>query len=264
MRAGRWLKPEDTYAVVLSRKLAEEIGVRVGDWVTLDHGLERESSWQVVGLLFDPADPRSAHVSRDVLLKELDSVGKARSIVIQTESSDPASEEAAAKSLRAYYEEYHLDTTPDIFDTASEITASILGTFGFIITLLAIMAVVIGLMGSIALSGTLSLNVLERRREIGMMRAIGAPSGAIARLLIGEGLILGWLSWIIALPLSIPAGRLMADGLNAVFPIEIVFRYMPTGALYWLGIITVLSIVASLLPARGAMRISVRESLAYQ
>ena len=264
MRAGRWLLPEDTYAVVLHQKLAEDIGVGVGDWVTFDHGVKGESNWQVVGLLFDPADSRSAHVSRDLLLKELDSVGKARSVRIQTGQSDPASEKAAAKRLRAYYEGHRLDTSPALQDTASEITAGILGTFGFIITLLAIMAIVIGLMGSIALSGALSLNVLERRREIGMMRAIGAPSRAIARLFIGEGLILGLLSWVIALPLSIPAGRLMTGGLTAVFPIEIVFKYTPTGALYWLGIITVLSVVASLLPARGAMRISVRESLAYQ
>ena len=63
-----------------------------------------------------------------------------------------------------------------------------------IITLLITMAVVIGLVGSIALSGVLSLNVLERTREIGVMRAIGASSWAIGRIFIGEGLILGWLS----------------------------------------------------------------------
>ncbi len=264
MRAGRWLLPEDVAAVVLNQKLAEEIGVGVGDWVTFDHGVKGETTWQVVGLLFDPTNSSSAHVPRDVLLRELGSTGKAQSIVIQTVRGDPAGEKAAAKRLRAYYEGYHLDVSPSLSDTASDITADILGTFGFIISLLAIMAVVIGLVGSIALSGVLSLNVLERRREIGVLRAIGAPSVAIARLFIGEGLILGWLSWVIALPLSIPAGRLMAAGLSTAAPVEIVYKYTPLGPLYWLGIITVLSFVASLLPARGALRVTVRESLAYQ
>jgi putative ABC transport system permease protein len=264
MRAGRWLLPEDVAAVVLNQKLAEEIGVGVGDWVVFDHGVKGETTWQVVGLLFDPTDSSSAHVPRDVLLKELGSPGRARSIVIQTVRGDPAGEQAAAKSLRAYYEEYHLDVSPSLADTASEITAQVLGQFGFIISLLAIMAVVIGLVGSIALSGVLSLNVLERGREIGVLRAIGAPSLAIARLFVGEGLILGWLSWVIALPLSIPAGRLMAAGLSTIAPVEIVYKYTPMGPLYWLGIITVLAFVASLLPARGALRITVRESLAYQ
>ncbi|MBN1994911.1 MAG: hypothetical protein JW953_19610, partial [Anaerolineae bacterium] len=69
---------------------------------------------------------------------------------------------------------------------------------------------------------------------------------------------------LIALPLSIPAGRLMTDALANAVQSAIIYKYTPTGALYWLGIITVMSIIASLLPARGAMRISVRESLAYQ
>ena len=49
MRAGRWLRPEDTHAMVLNEKLGEEGGVGLGDWVTVDHGVDGETSWQVVG-----------------------------------------------------------------------------------------------------------------------------------------------------------------------------------------------------------------------
>ena len=132
------------------------------------------------------------------------------------------------------------------------------------VILLGLMAVIIGVVGSIALSGALSLSVMERRREIGVMRAIGASTWAIFRLFIGEGLILGWLSWLIALPLSIPAGQLMVKALGTAFQLDIVYQYTPRGAIMWLVIITVLSIFASWLPAFGATRISVRESLAYQ
>ena len=96
------------------------------------------------------------------------------------------------------------------------------------------------------------------------MRAIGASSWAIFRLFIGEGLILGWLSALLAWPLSLPAGQLMVKVLGIALNLDIQYRYTPAGALLWLGIITVLSILASWLPARGATRISVRESLAYQ
>jgi putative ABC transport system permease protein len=118
--------------------------------------------------------------------------------------------------------------------------------------------------GSIALSGVLSLSVRERTREIGVMRAIGASSRSIAGLFIGEGLLLGLLSWLIALPLSIPAGYAMTQAMGAALGGELVFHYTPTGALYWLAIITVLAIAASWLPAHGATRVSVRESLVYQ
>ena len=126
------------------------------------------------------------------------------------------------------------------------------------------MAVIIGIVGSIALSGALTLSVLERRREIGVMRAIGASSWIIARLFIGEGLILGWLSWLIAAPISLFTGRFMVQAVGNAFQLDIVYKYTPTGAVLWLAIITILSIFASWLPAAGAARIKVREILAYQ
>ncbi len=63
--------------------------------------------------------------------------------------------------------------------------------FDIIIQLLAVMAVVIALVGGVGLSGVLSLSVLslsvlERRREIGVMRAIGASSWQVLGLFIGE------------------------------------------------------------------------------
>ncbi len=267
LRAGRWLEPGDTYAVVLNQKLAAEAGVTVGDWIILTQKLYGDSKWLVVGLLFDPIITDSVHAPRETVLRETRSVGKAIAVWIQTRQNDAASQLRVASNLRKFYDTHDLDVSPQsIFgrDTASEITQMVLDQFNIIASLLAVMAVVIGAVGGIALSGVLSLSVLERRREIGVMRAIGASSLRVAGLFIGEGLFLGWLSWLIALPLSIPAGYLMTQALGAALESEIVYKYTPIGALYWLGIVTVLSIVASWLPSRSATRISVRESLAYQ
>jgi putative ABC transport system permease protein len=56
----------------------------------------------------------------------------------------------------------------------------------------------------------------------------------------------------------------MVSGLSASLGSTLVYQYTPTGPLIWLGIITVLAVAASGLPARSASRISVRESLAYE
>lgn len=270
IREGRWLEPTDKRAVVLNQTLAEDVGVGVGDWVTLDHGVKGDTRWQVVGLLFDPILTQSTHVPRDAMLRQLSHLQKASTVWIQTVRDDAESEAVTAKKLRQYYDDHQLSlSSTNIFggqggDTASGLAADILGRFEVVIVLLLVMAVVIGLVGSIALSGVLSLNILDRRREIGVMRAIGASSGVISAIFIGEGLILGWLSWVIALPLSLPAGRLMTEALGAALGAEIVYKYTPTGALYWLIVVTVLSTAASYWPARRATRVSVRESLVYQ
>ena len=52
--------------------------------------------------------------------------------------------------------------------------------------------------GVIGLTGTMSINVLESTREIGVMRAIGASDGAVAQVFIVEGLVIGLLSWLLA------------------------------------------------------------------
>ena len=97
-----------------------------------------------------------ALVPRDTLLRELNQVGRATAVWIQTLREDPASEVSAAKRLREYYETMHYELAPgSVFgtlgDTASGIAAFIIGQFAFIILLLMVMAVVIGVVGSIAL-----------------------------------------------------------------------------------------------------------------
>ena len=267
MRAGRWLQPGDGHVVVLNEKLAAEAGVGVGDTVTLKPGIKHETDWLVIGLLFDPIITDSAHVPRAVLARDLHQVDRAGTIWIQTGAKDAAGEVALARELRALFTQHRIRLRAgSVFgrDTASELIAAVMSQYAVIITLLAMMAVLIGIVGSLALSGVLSLNVLERTREIGVLRAIGASSRVVAGLFIGEGLILGWLSWLIALPLSIPAGQLMVRGLGSALGGALVYQYTPTGALIWLGIITVLAVAASGLPARAATRISVRESLVYE
>ncbi|MDD5466627.1 MAG: FtsX-like permease family protein, partial [Anaerolineales bacterium] len=250
-------------------KLAEEVGVGVGDWVTIRYTENKERNLQVVGTIFDPIFTNSAHMQRDVMLRDVGSVGRAGTVWIKATSENPEEHSSLANRLREFYNSKNMKVNPlrGIFgmgDTTYETGTKFINQFNFLVVLLSIMAVVIGGVGSIALSGALSLSVLERRREIGVMRAIGASSGNITRLFVGEGLILGWLSWVICLPLSIPAGKLMVKALGAAFQLDIVYLYTPMGAILWLFIITILSILASWAPARGASRISVRESLAYQ
>lgn len=268
MRDGRWLTNEDVHSVVLNQELAEDLGAGMGDWVTLDLGVTGEVDWHVVGLLFDPVISNTALVSRDILLHEQNNAGRSEIIWIQTDKDDARTEQIVVKRLRQFYEAKGIDVQPggviDGNDTSSEVIEGINTRFGSIVALLAVMAVLIGIVGSISLSGVLSLGVIERQREIGVMRAIGASSWDVGRLFIGEGLILGWLSWIIALPLSLYAGRLMTEVLSATLGGEIVYHYTSQGAVMWLVIITILAILASGLPARRATKLSVRESLAYQ
>lgn len=268
LQAGRWLQAGDTYAVVLNIALAGEVGAGIGDWVTFDHGLKRESTWQIVGLLADPLTNDSAHVPLATLQREIGSMNQANTLWVRTYPTGPETHLAVAQSLRTLYEAHGIAVGPEStfasMSTIGEISAEMLFRFNILIMLLAIMAVVIAAVGGVGLSGVLSLSVLERRREIGVMRAIGASSSRVAGLFIGEGLILGLLSWLLAIPLSIPAAYYMTtQGLALALDQELIYRFTPSGLLSWLVIVSVLAVGASWFPARSAAQVSVRESLEY-
>jgi putative ABC transport system permease protein len=136
--------------------------------------------------------------------------------------------------------------------------------FSLLTQLLMMMTVLMAVVGSIGLSGTLFINVIERRREIGVMQAVGASSRDIGFIFTGEGLMLGLMSWIFALPIGLSVGPAFVLALGQV--INFPAKYYPAthGVWIWLGIVIALSIIASWVPARRATRISVNESLAYE
>ena len=78
--------------------------------------------------------------------------------------------------------------------------------FDIIVYLLLAMGVLIASVGALGLMGTMSTNVLERTREIGVMRAIGASDWAIQRIVIVEGMIIGLISWGMGALLAYPVG----------------------------------------------------------
>ena len=126
------------------------------------------------------------------------------------------------------------------------------------------LALVMGIVGGIGLMGSLSISVVERTREIGVLRSIGADNGTIVGMFVMEGVLQGLLSWLMAVPLGFAIARPMSRVLGqTILQVDLDFAFNNTAVLIWLIAILCISILASLVPAHNAARISVRESLAY-
>ncbi len=268
LQAGRWLQAGDTTAVVVTQQLSEDRGWQIDDVITLESNDGRELAVQIVGILFDPATSAALFVPRTTLQGAWGGYGQVNSVWAQTELTDAESQTAVAIALEQALQQRSITVTPRSPFGETTIAAIVEQTgagFAIIINLLAVMAIVIALVGGVGLSGIISLSVLERRREIGVMRAIGASSWQVIRLFVGEGMLLGLLSWLIAWPLSIPAAYgLTTKALSLALNQQLAYRFTPMGAIAWLVIICLLAIIASALPARKAARVSVQESLLYQ
>lgn len=260
---GRWLLPDDEHAVALTTEVANKLGVNVGDQVYAKINGEKRVAWTVIGTVTDLSNmQRNIYVPLGVYQREVGLSGRGTTAWVLTNPDDGATELRVEKQLRDALNARGLKVGGTQTEEAIRVNNE--NQFGILTTMLLVMSALIAGVGAIGLAGTLSINVLERRREIGVMRAIGASSLQIAALFIGEGLILGLLAWLIAIPLSMPVGQLFSLVIGQVISFSIVYQFAWSGALQWLILVVVLSILGAALPALRATRISIRESLAYE
>jgi len=264
LTAGRMLDPMDKQAILLNQKLAGKMGVGVGDEIIIDLPDVGETRWTIVGLVFDlnGRDQNTAFANIDTLNRALHSMGRSAVAMIQGTDQSLATQQAIEADLIAFFEAKGMKIGYSAVATEDRNNAS--AQFNILTQLLMMMTVLMAIVGSMGLSGTLSINVIERRREIGVMRAVGASSRDVGFVFTGESLMLGLTSWILALPIGLSVGPAFVLALGDV--IEFPAEYYPAthGVWIWLGIVIVLSIIASWVPSRRATRISVNESLAYE
>jgi putative ABC transport system permease protein len=116
--------------------------------------------------------------------------------------------------------------------------------------------------GAIGLITTLSIAVFERQKEIGIMRSVGARSPVIIVQFLVEGVFIGLLAWLVAVPLSVA----LAWGLTNILPFGdfIAFVYPPIMIpLGFIGIL-IIATISSVWPSVSAARKTVANILRYQ
>ena len=97
------------------------------------------------------------------------------------------------------------------------------------------------------------------------MRAIGASNGAVLQVIIVEGVVIGLISWLLGTLLALPVGKLISDAVGMqTMNTPLSYTVPPIGVLLWLGLVLLLSALASYVPARSAVSLSVRDVLAYE
>lgn len=266
--AGRWLIPEDRAALVVNTAfLEDEPDVGVGDVIPLRVG-SRTFPFEIVGvtesaLTGQVRNARRAYANlsgyRDVV-----GIGRvARTLVVTTESHDPAAQARTARALETQFKGRNLRV--DTYETISERRDQIDFQFQILIVFLGMMAGLLSVVGGLGLAGTMSMNVLERTREIGVMRAIGAGDFAVRAIVVVEGLVIGWLAWALGGLLAAPLSAAMSVAVGQAFIRQALpFVYAWPGLGVWLLVISVLSVGASLVPAWRASTLTVRDALAYE
>ena len=261
---GRWLLSGDENAITVNEAIWDEIPDLVaGDSLHLKIN-GREDEWTVVGIFqYTGSGGLVAYASYDYVAALLKRPYHAASYRIVTEQHTLAYQEEIETQVATHFRD--LGYKVHKVEAGKKLTESIPSLLGIITNILLVMALMTALVGSMGLTGTMGMNVMERTREIGVMRAIGAHNGIVLELVIVEGLIIGLISYVLGGVLSFPIGVFLSNVISmAIFSVPAEVAVTAQGFVIWLLIVMVLSVVASLLPARNATRLTIREVLAYE
>ncbi len=237
-KEGTW--PENNEeGIAIGHVMADSIDVSVGDYITLNKkevevfGIFEENSG-----MYDFAGIMPYKYAEKIF----DMEGKATQVLIEPQDI------SFVNDIRSTIEEEHDDLTTmmmeDALSMAKEATSTLnVMTFGigFVASVVAAIGIII----------TMYTSVIERRRQLGIMKAIGALKWTILKQILEEGLILSLISGTIAIGLSFFFVDILNNVLLGGSNIALITPVLAAGAFAY-GVI--LTIIFSLYPARVAVK----------
>ncbi len=257
-----WQDDPTRNGVILNQSVADNIGKKAGDTVRISVG-GQTYEYEVIGVDRWPFDTIFFQWSELARISGYtNSEGNPTPGIYNIDlKGNPDADEvadiideikvvAAANGIQAVYA-----NQPQNEEDISQMVAS----FGMMFNLT---SMVMAMVGAIGLLATLSMAVLERRKEIGVMRSLGARSTTIMVQFLVEGVLVAVIAWLIGLPLS----YLIGIGINSALELEdfFTFEYPILVAVQGLIGIVVLATIASAWPSISAARETVSDILRYQ
>ena len=258
--AGRWFTSNDQNVVILSKDAADKSGLKVGDTFSIDTSFNK-ARWHIIGIATDYSGIGPGNLG--ILLAPIAQVDAFKhlplnytdTVMIQSTSSSPGTVDALATRIDDAMSAHGL--LPYVTTNAQQVQQD-QSKYQIIYILLDLVAIIVALVGAIGLS-----NTLERRREIGILRSMGATSRKVAQVFWTEGASLGIFSWILAMIVGFPVayGFVRLQG-NLLAPVP--FAFNPISLIWMLGFIVLIASLSSIGPVFGAARVKIAQTLRYE
>lgn len=134
-----------------------------------------------------------------------------------------------------------------------------------IVTFLSVIAMLAVLVGGLSIASAIGINISERKREIGVLRAVGVNSYQNTIMILIEVVFMGIAGWLTALIMSFPVSVLVGNYFGQIFlNFNLQNTLSVSGVLQWFAISVTVSLLSGLIPAWRASTSSLREMLAYE
>jgi len=257
--------PEEAYAaltegraIIVNGILAVQAGVKTGDTVTLSTP-QGQLDYRVVAVAGDVLNMKinTAYISQANMREDFN---KTEDIFIQVnlaQGANPDEVEARLKPIVEDYPQFRFVSTREyLAEFATQFDAMFVGVYA----LLALLSVP----SLIAILNTLAIGVIERTREIGMLRAIGAARGQVRRMIVAEALLLAAIGTAFGLLGGLYLSYLMVAGLSATGVFKMEFSLPLASILAAIAAGLIFGVLAAVYPARRAAQMEIIKALRYE
>ncbi len=280
--SGRWLRDGDTNVVLLSDSAARKTGLHVGDSITLtsSFGSSTQRTLTIIGTVRQSIDVLGwigAAILPVDTLNELRGIPADKAdtstleIIVGAQDRSPdAVNQLAGRVSKVVNPAGASSDDPGYYsgdggtvDTFHEYATRRQSDAIILYYLLYALALVVGVVGILGLATALVASVVERRREIGLMRAMGASGRRVAQVFWVESLALGALAWCAGAAIGLPLAYAFVQTFAwQVMPVD--FYLDPLAFVVMLVAMVVIATVASIVPAWRASRLRIAEILRYE
>jgi putative ABC transport system permease protein len=258
---GRWLENDDIDAVVLTQQTFRQVSTaKIGDRILLSIA-GKPTEWRLVGVVMEVGGG-GAYVSSAGYAMASGSEGTGRDIRLVTATRAVAERDRVVRVADRALDEAGISVERNM--PLGRLHAAMIGHVEVPVRMLIAASVLLALIGGIGLASMMTVNLLERTRELGVMKAIGATPVIILKVIVGEGVLVATMSWFLALLLSLPLTRALGLLAGSMFGAPLPFTISMLAGAAWLGLVIVIAAAASAAPALRASRLVVREALAYE
>jgi putative ABC transport system permease protein len=261
---GRWFSGAEEQGrapvAVIERNIAEAAGVGIGDEVTLATAAG-PAQFRVVGIVTNQQEDGTVlYVPLTTLRSVLGQPTGVTTYWIRTTSPDHAlvDRTTALVEDRLTALGYDVATQISYVQERDEIAAN-----ASIATSITVLGFLIVAMSMVALANAITMSIIERTREVGILRCIGARARDVRRIFTTEALTLAFVGWLLGVPLGYVLNRLLVRLIWEIAEVRFPVVFPLWNAPLALAGTLLLAFVVVLLPVRRAVRYRPGDALRY-